>query len=116
VRQRFGEPCDDGFANDVDGVNRVPLVVTIDRGHPVEALPLGCGHDLVPHISVQREDQIQHRVRVTHAGHAAQAIVDVGHGEQLRGLRLGLVSLRKLPPPISGPARYFNRCGLRSGG
>ena len=26
------------------------------------------------------------------------------------------VSLRKLPPPTSGPARYFSRFGLRSGG
>ena len=28
----------------------------------------------------------------------------------------GEVSLRKLPPPISGPARYFSRFGRRSGG
>src|SRR6266496_451954 len=28
----------------------------------------------------------------------------------------GAASFRKLPPPISGPARYLSRPGLRSGG
>jgi len=35
---------------------------------------------------------------------------------QLGSFLFGRCVAQKLPPPISGPARYFNRCGRRKGG
>ena len=53
------------------------------------------------------------RVRVD--GHA-RCVVAAGSARSSAAFASGAVSARKLPPPISGPARYLSRRGCRSGG
>ena len=57
--QGLGELLDHGFADDVDRVNRVALVVTIHGGEIVDGLPLRCGDDRIAHAAMPLEQRRQ---------------------------------------------------------
>jgi hypothetical protein len=79
---------------------------------------LASRHDRVANAALKPEQESEQAFGIAHVPARSCAsrwwVVDTAWSSA--AFSSGDVSLMKLPPPTSGPARYFSRLGLRSGG
>ena len=105
----------------IDGEQRVTGVVAHHRRQLVAGAGLAAGDDAVADRFVDAANPGQQRSasatsRTSGHGQLDDAWWTPGTARSSAAFSSGEVSARKLPPPISGPARYLSRLGRRSGG